>query len=325
MKVPKAAASEAAFAKVGIESIQAASATFKKADAPARTYYPEFIINPGGAAKEVAVIGSHNKTAFQKLLKADPAEPVKAHLILCEHQWDEGDETEKVAVTMKKPLVENLAVSEAIFNPALSGPLVLSGDWESRAPAGHPDHGKKGRITDDWIVVGKARPNRRNVSLKAPAGTATPSDEAPVKVSFSLRGVDGPFLGESGKPHMLVVFDASDVRDFNNTVTHEIGHALNQTPDPGKQSPGLPKHPRQYRDHGGIGPHCHTDKNAKGEFVDGKVVEVPDPDDPKKKVKEFLTGVCVMFHQGDTRCIDEFCPTCEPYVKATDVSAFGKA
>jgi hypothetical protein len=51
-------------------------------------------------------------------------------------------------------------------------------------------------------------------------------DKAPVKVSFTLRGVDGPFLGESGNPHMLVVFDKSDVRDFNNTVTHEIGHAL---------------------------------------------------------------------------------------------------
>lgn len=325
LDVPKAELSEAAFVKVGVESIQAKTVTFKKADAPARTYYPEWIINPGGADKEVAVIGSHNKEEFQKKFKVEAAEPLKAHLIICEHQWDEGDETKKISVTMKKREVEDLVASEAIFNPALSGPLVVSGTWTSLAPAGHADHGKSGDLTDDWILVKKNRPNRSNVSLKVPAGKPVPSAAAPVKVVFTLRGVDGPFLGESGAPHMLIVYDSSDVTDFNNTVTHEIGHGISQTPGPAAQSPGLANHPRYYIEHGGIGPHCHTDKNAAGEFVDGTVVEVPDPEDDTKKVKEYATGVCVMFHQGDKRCINEFCPACEPYVRATDLSGFEKA
>lgn len=98
----------------------------------------------------------------------------------------------------------------------------------------------------------------------------------------------------------------------NNTISHEIGHALNQTPKPGMQPKGLPVHPHQYTKHGGIGSHCNTVEKG-GKHQKGTL---------KKDV--YQSGICVMFHAGDSKCINKFCDVCIPYVKATDVNEFGR-
>ncbi|MCX7727331.1 MAG: hypothetical protein N2053_10850, partial [Chitinispirillaceae bacterium] len=117
-------------------------------------------------------------------------------------------------------------------------------------------------------------------------------------------------LGESNKEHMLIVLK-KDIREFNNTITHEIGHALNQVPEPNKQPPGLLPHPHQYTGHGGIGSHCNSVKKGD-KHISGTLVN-----------NEYLTGICVMFHAEDKTCIDRFCDICIPYVKATEVTKCG--
>src|SRR5690606_3404156 len=157
-----------------------------------------------------------------------------------------------------------------------------------------------------------------------PSGAPTPGAGHGVKVSFRLRGVDGPYLGESAGKQILAVYDPSDPVDFQNTLTHELGHAFNHTPDPGGQSPGLPNHPHHYRQHGGIGPHCST-ISKDGKEAKGVEKEVDDPDNVGKKMKIYESGICVMLHSGpEPGGINRYCDTCLPYIQATDFSDFGK-
>lgn len=87
----------------------------------------------------------------------------------------------------------------------------------------------------------------------------------------------------------------------------------------------MEKHPHQYRKHGGQGPHCSTILKG-GKDAIGVEVEVEDEDNPGTKIKIYETGVCVMFHSGpEPGCLNRYCDTCLPYVKATDFSDFGKA
>jgi hypothetical protein len=281
------------------------------------------MVSPGGADKEVAVIGSHNKAHFQALLKNVEGENPKAHMVICQQQFDEGDQGKLVDETLTTRTSSTLDAKVSIFKPALSGNLVVSGCWKSLAPAGHPDHGKTGKLTDADIIIEKNRNSRSEFKVKLPAAAPEPSASNKVKVEIVFQGVAGPFLGESDGKQILAVYDPSDPIDFQNTLTHEMGHAYNQTPGPGDQSPGLEAHPHYYVEHGGIGPHCSTilkdGKEAKGLEVDGE-------DDEGNKIKVYATGVCVMFHSGpQPGCLNRYCDICTPFIKATDFSGFGKA
>nr|MDQ3003660.1 peptidoglycan-binding protein [Fibrobacterota bacterium] len=296
---------------------------FEKKDAPARTFYPEWMVKKGGGDKEVAVIGSHNKAHYQTLLKDVTGEEPKAHFVICQHQWDEGVDTKLIVETMKSNPSAAFKATLPLFNPPLSGNLVTSGKWTSTAPAGHADNGKTGKLTDADILMEKGRGGLSEFKVKLPAGSPDPAIHG-VKVELILRGVDGPYLGESSGKQILAVYNPADPTDFQNTLTHEMGHTFNQTPDPKGQSPGLPDHPHQYRKHGGTGPHCSTILKA-GKEEKGVEKEIKNPDGAGK-IKIYETGVCVMFHSGpEPGCLNRYCDTCLPYVKATDFSEFGKA
>lgn len=298
---------------------------FEKKDAPARTFYPQWMVSKGGADKEVAVIGSHNKLHYQGLLDKVEAEKPKAHMIICQHQFDEGDLSKKIEETLTAGTSPAIKTNVVVFNPPLSGNLVSGGTWKSLAPVGHADHGKSGALSDADIILEKGRTSLREFKVKLPATAPVPGIGHGIGVTLRLRGVKGPFLGESDGNQILAVFDPTDPTDFQNTLTHELGHTFNQTPDPAGQSPGLPDHPHQYREHGGQGPHCSTILTA-GKETKGVEVEVDDPDNAGKKMKIYETGVCVMFHSGpQPGCLNRYCDTCLPYVKATDFSDFGKA
>ncbi|MDB5103473.1 MAG: hypothetical protein JWP91_1162, partial [Fibrobacteres bacterium] len=298
---------------------------FEKKDAPARTFYPQWMVKKGGGDKEVAVIGSHNKEHFQKLEKAVAGEAPKGHMVICQHQFDEGKASAVLIKTMTTNPSPAYKAGLPIFNPPLSGKLVISGTWKSEAPAGHADHGKSGKLTDADILVEKGRGGLSEFKVKLPADAPVPGVGNGVKISVMLRGVDGPYLGESAGKQILAVYDPADPTDFQNTLTHELGHAFNQTPGSKEQSPGLPDHPHQYVGHGGTGPHCST-VLKDGKDSKGVEKEADDPDNPGKKMKIYETGVCVMFHSGpEPGCLNRYCDTCLPYVKATDFTDFGKA
>jgi hypothetical protein len=95
------------------------------------------MVSPGGADKEVAVIGSHNKAHYQALLKIVEGEKPKGHMVICQHQFDEGDLSQPVSQTLTTVLSPALTSSVSLFNPPLSGRLVVGGTWTSLAPAGH--------------------------------------------------------------------------------------------------------------------------------------------------------------------------------------------
>ena len=67
---------------------------------------------------------------------------------------------------------------------------------------------------------------------------------------------------------------------------------------------------------------CHEIKPIQ---IWGSPYGYKDPTGPGR-VKIYQTGVCVMFHSGpEPDCLNRYCDTCLPYVKATDFSDFGKA
>ena len=310
LTIPDVPNARAAYKRVSSELIATTPKKFKKADAPARTYYPEFMmIPPGGADTEVAVIGSHNKVAFQGNFVPEADKPVKAHLIICEHQWDEGGTTATVNVEIDKSPSGEISMSKSVFKPALSGGLVVTGTWAAA------DGSASGTLSEADVLLEKGRTSRRRVKVKLPGGAPTPTAAKKVKVKLKLRAADGPFLGESGTPHMLIVLEKSDPVDFQNTVGHEIMHGLNQTVEAGKQPDGLPNHPHQYTGHGGSGSHCNTVLGAGGKHSKGTEATVDGE-------KVFTTGICAMFHSKDSTCINRFCDVCEPYLRAEDFTTF---
>lgn len=322
LALPGLKVSTDAFEKVFAEMTKADTREFVQGDLGAlsaknvNTYYKEWVISPGGSDSEAAVIGSHNKNFFYKYYTNDAARSPQVHLMICRHQWDEGrSATGSETRVLKSKTSGEVNVKSAVFKPHLKGNLVKSGTWQSQAPAGHKDHGKSGNITDEWIVVEKNRTSRTHVKLQVPDSVGiTPDASVPVKATFKLNTVDGPYLGESNGHQILAVYDPNDKTDFCNTLTHEIAHTFNQVPESGKLPPGLTAHPRQYTGHGGTGSHCNTVLDGAGKQAAGSL----------NPSNEYGTGVCVMFHAGDSSCIDEFCDTCVPYVKATDMSGFGK-
>jgi hypothetical protein len=316
VNLPEPDNSKKAFEDVGIELLGCSPNEFNKNDTqiPERTFYKEFIIECNGSEKEVAVIGSHNKLAFRKFFKKETDKPTKCHLIICQHQWDDGSIINAKAIITTNPSHE-LLLAEPVFKPALSGNLIISGTWKCLALPGKPGFGEHGSFSDELILIEKNRSSNYAIKIKHPSNTFTPSIISPVMVNFRIRVVKGPFLGESGAPHMLCVYDPSDNTDFKNTISHEIAHAFNQVPDDGNtgtsgQAPGLPKHPRYYYDQGG---HCNTILDTNKKQTSGTPV-----------AGEYPTGICIMYQAKDSSCINRFCDVCKEYFKANDCSGFNK-
>ncbi len=312
--------SEAAWKQVFVNFEQCETITVKKSDCPERTFYPEWMLMVGGGEKDAAVVGSHNKKDFFKKFTADASKPLRANLVICEHQWDHEGVTEPVKKSFKSksPLALTARGNVKIIKPALSGPLVVFGEWQTK------DGKKSGKITDTDIDIPRDRSSLSAFLLKFPTDAPDPTDDNPILVDLKL-GYAEDYLGESSGNNILAVYDSNDVDDYNNTITHEVGHSVNQTPRPG-QTPGkLGDHPHYYDDvNDGQGPHCSTVAgNKKGTLV--TLVKVAGTAPPKTKdgrdiEKVYKTGVCVMFHQGDPTCIGKFCETCEPYVRMQDMS-----
>lgn len=304
-----------------------------KADLPAslraRTFYPKWMMTPGGGAGESAIIGDHNSSKFFKAFKKEADKPVKAHLVLCRHNWYPAAKTTARQTATMSAGVNTVKLTfpsprnALVIKPAIKGSLVVGSKYFIKQ-AGKT---RKYAIKEADVSIPNPRANMREVLFTLPAGKPAPSATVEIKVSLKVRYAE-MFLGLNDKHEVLAVYDSSDVADYNDTVTHEIGHGLNQTPGPkNKGDPkGLPKHPHYYWDiNGGQGPHCHT---AHGGGP-GTLVAQTAPFDrvrwgKKQKIKKrYLTGVCVMFHSGpQPNTLHKFCPTCKPYVLLQDMKKF---
>jgi len=316
---PVPSKSESAWKNVFVDFEKCDTISVKKSDCPDRTFYQESMVVIGGDEKKlVAVVGSHNKKDFFKKFTTDAGKPLRANLVICEHQWDwEGTTEFKPQFTGKSSQKLSTDDGQLVVKPALKGSMVLNGSWKTK------DGKKSGTITDADIEIDRTRISRTEFTLKFPVGAPEPSVENPLLCTFEISYA-GSYLGESSGNNILAVYDPNDVDDYNNTITHEVGHSVNQTPRPGITPGQLGDHPHFYDDvNGGQGPHCSTVAgNTKGTLVtlvktNGKSPKTRDGRDIEKVYK---TGICVMFHQGDSTCIGKFCETCEPYVRMQDMS-----
>jgi hypothetical protein len=302
--VPAPSKSITAYKTVHADMLATDEATFTKADAPANTFYPGWMVRSGGGDAEESVIGGHNREEFWKKFKAEADKPVKGHLIICQNQWDPAGESGLLTVTVNKNPTDELAIdlsgasNAGVVKPALKDDLIVTGTWSGG--------GKSGNLAADNILVTKGRSAFNRVKVSLPADAPNPATD-PVTLQLKVRY--GKFWGgESDKHQMLIKYDGGDAK-YYQTVSHEFGHGFGQTPPDGKQTAPLAKHGKQYVGRGGQGSHCSTDAS---EVADAKVAGG----------KRHKDGTCIMFHQlNPGGCKQLFCDTCEPYVRLQDFSA----
>jgi hypothetical protein len=302
--VPAPDKSQTAYKAVFADMLAADEATFTKASAPASTFYPGWMVRSGGGDADESVIGGHNKAHFYTKLKDEAGKPVKGHLIICQHQWDPFGTSDLVTVDVvtnpsQEITVDLKAWNAGLVKPALSGSMVALGQWKRGADSGP--------LTDDDIVIEKARGGLNHIKVKLPAGAPDPTAGA-VQVKLKLNY--GKFYaGESVGKQMLIVY-RSEAANYTQVVAHEFGHGFGQTPRPGAETAPLAAHAKQYDDaHGGQGSHCSTEAT---EVVDATMTSG----------KRWKNGTCIMHHQvNPAGCKQLFCAVCEPHLKLRDMSS----
>jgi len=297
---------EDAYAQVFAQMMFTQTVQIPQASAPARSFYPAWMAQfpPGsGGAESVFIVGPHNsKELFQQLIP-ESDKPVKAHLVLCDAVWREKTRPAPVEVftiysSPSKRLILKLDGTEnaGLLKPTLSGvPLVINGSWSSQH--------EKGVLTDENILLEQAgrsdETSFRQIKIVLPSDAPQPSINNPITIRLQLRHA---FClgGYSENENIVILNDVNNPKLFNDTVTHELGHSFNQTPERGFQSKSLPDHPNQYTIQG---THCST----------GASKYIPDPNYPE--LFTYLEGQCVMFHARNPAGSGRFCSVCEPYIR----------
>ena len=285
--------------------------------------HPKWQFESGDASgKKIICVGDHNKTKFHGLMKAATAATTpKAHLIMCDAQWDpEAGSEQNFNLTKREQSVnyKNAAGNSysGVFDPPLKGgSLLKKGEFEWND--GTTLH--KGNVT---VEVQQARTHYSEVRIKIPAtcpatcacggGTAmAPSGAKKAKATIRLQGSSGPWAGESGhkgSPHCLIVVDSNSAA-FNNTISHELGHMFGQVREVANWL-GLPKHPDQYTRHGGQGSHCKKGSHESATEVD----EIGQ--------KTYEGGTCIMY--GTAVGNLTFCDNCQAELRVRDMSDYFK-
>lgn len=306
---------DAALKDVFIEYEQYHEVTIAEGDVPAGSYMSAADLGRGSG--KLLVVGDHNVEQLKAKFQDDKT-PIGAHVIVCDAQYDGGEPgspheqtIEAEAVFGKKTITIADPELYDVFATAIQdgqSSLQSGSCWESTAPSGHADAGKRGDLTADHVVFGVGT-TRDKVQVVLPPEAAMivgdgQNDRHPVKITLKLRVAKGPFLGEATGKHQLVVRLPDDAA-MNGVLVHELGHAIKQAL--AEVAPGLNQadHGRTYTEHGHQGHHCAFGLSD---------AEFQEPDYAAK------TGQCVMFGGGST---DEgapnggkFCEKCRPFVLA---------
>jgi len=260
-----------------------------------RAIYPRYMIEVNGGNADALVVSDTNKGQFFGGVAAAADKPVKFPVLICDAQWDAGRNSGVVpAINMPATAFPvDLATSELVIDPPLQpGALLVAGTWQAAEPnpAGGWMNIRGGNLAAGDVGVNPARASLRHVRVNLPAALAGVTPQTRVIVSgLVVQGADGPYLGEYSRAtgRLLSVYDSTQARDFQNTITHELGHALHQVAD-GPAS-GLPAHPHRYASQGH---HCRHGGN-----------------------------ICVMYESGPIAAsLDRYCDDCHPYLLVQDMS-----
>jgi OmpA family len=305
---PQPTAAEAAYRVVKTEMLLDQTKEFKEDNTPARTFYAKYILAGGNSETKVANVGDYNKTTIANgffVTKTD--QPVKNQLIVCSYQYDAKSWNPAAgAAVLRKATGQSagitaapaagsevkLTMNRAVFDPALHGvPMIDRLYWyRSSAP------GTRHNLAANQARIPRPRANNRQIAVKLPTINPAPTVADPVFVVARCWAPWGPYLGESFGKHSLIVFDPTNVADFNDTVVHEIGHRFNQTPKPAAQpgAPAIPDHPNQADR--GQGNHCQENAGVDAASGDTKFT-------------------CVMYDSGPMKWgLHQYCPVCHPYL-----------
>lgn len=193
-------------------------------------------------------IGDHNKALLWPL-RQQPANghPRTVQLLICQQQSDPGDSAVIAALASATreidvpgaSVVNDDGAELEIVTPAIDGaPLIMEGTWTWSGHSGTLV-GKDGLLS---VVRGRA--TLGDVRITAPAACGpdcakagcaknvpiVPTGTKQFRVQgLKLHGHQG-FLGEGGyedRPTCLIVARLNEEADFNDTVSHEIGHMMN--------------------------------------------------------------------------------------------------
>lgn len=256
---PRPTLAESAYSDVKASMTLADTVTYTAATAPARTFYPQFQMAGGSTATPRAVVGDHNKAALATgLFVPNTLQPVKAHAVICDFQYDTDSPANGSIRLTAAPAggVVKVAMNKPVFDPPLQGGrLVISATFQVGS-------GRRRNIPASNVSIVAPRTDDRELTVLLPATVPTPTAARPVTVRLRCRAADGPFLGESfGNGQVLVVFDPSQVPDYNDTIAHEFGHAFGETHGINHPSspavpppPTIPIHPNSTNN--GAGCHC---------------------------------------------------------------------
>jgi hypothetical protein len=328
--LPARALTETAFGdnQVFVEIEEIDLKKFKKTDIPGLVEHPLWQFKPGGGATKVICVGAHNKAGFQGFFKAaTAATSPKAHLIMCDVQWDpELGTLQNFTLTASSGSInyKNAAGNKylGVFDPPLSGAMVPANSSYWNWHDGAVKH--LGWLTSADVSIQQTRGHTSEVKVTLPAkctagvctgcagGTdITPTAAKPATFSLQLNAATGPWAGESGQPgspHCLIVVN-TDLNKFNNTIAHEIGHLFQQV-RADKNWHGVPDHPDQYVKRGGQGSHCKKDATEHATAVD----------QDGKKI--YVNGTCVMYHVAVGNVL--FCDNCKVDMRVREMWDFFK-
>lgn len=222
-------------------------------------------------------------------------------------------------------------------------PLAL-GTWRSLAPKGHPDHGKQGKLEQEWVSVDRANAGRRFVlecelprdgspgdlvgSGEVDSGQAAGDVKHPLQITVTALYAKGPIV-DARHPltsEVNVVRGAGD-ECLQDALAHELGHKMNVLGVEGETP---------YTGHGHTGDHCYSGLDAHASHVasveadgsHGNPIAAGAPGHTAPDYRKLYLdskgtqafGTCVMYgdapeHDPD-RVAKGFCQSCQTVIKA---------
>lgn len=315
----------AALAKVGVVYEKYGDATYEEGEdkLPGGAFFDGAEV--GRAGERLVCIGDHNKKWFHTKKFKDTKKPLGVHVLLCDIQLDAGSPSpmvEAMSGDLDAPSAtlrckKGIPFKTALFDGKAG---ITSATWKSLAPKKHADHGKKGALSLADFVVNPFTKDIK-VVLPSPAKDIVGNGSGAkhkVQVRFKVKVAAGWFLGEADGDHGNWQLIALQKRASTNdkvesrvdtevckTMTHELGHTMKQTVRKSTQPPGLSAadHKRTYTAHGHQGPHC-ADGMSQTDY------------DSLESFKGQAACTCVMYGEGRTTVLIDFCARCKPYVVA---------